>query len=80
MALQIQGSVLGMGLLYSPWTMTPNLKMPVRIENQEMNCKLLEEIGKITLHLNKRNSPQNAVISFAFTLNGSPKIEDAPEK
>ena len=80
MALQIQGSVLGMGLLYSPWTMTPNLKMPVRIENQEMNCKLLEEIGKITLHLNKRNSLQNAVISFAFTLNGSPKIEDAPEK
>ena len=40
----------------------------------EKNCKLIEEIWKITVHLNKRNSTQNAMIWFAFTLKNSPYL------
>ncbi|HAD34129.1 MAG TPA: hypothetical protein DCF44_06470 [Chitinophagaceae bacterium] len=43
-SLQIQGSVQGIVVWYSPWTMTLKLKMPERGENQEMNCMLIVEI------------------------------------
>jgi hypothetical protein len=43
-ALQIQGSVQGIVLWYSPWTMTQKLKMPVRSENYKIKCKLIEGI------------------------------------
>ena len=46
----------------------------MRSEILEMNCKLIEEILKIDLHLNKRNSHQNVMISSTFTLNGSPNL------
>jgi hypothetical protein len=42
-ALQIQGSVQGIVLWYSPWTMTQKLKMPVRSKKQEIKCKHIED-------------------------------------